>query len=75
MAEPLVRLVIAAAVAAALTPAAQAQAPLPIKGVVVTMFEHGSDAGDRPGEFQLWVEREQLDTVLPFPAGTVYSAK
>ncbi len=69
MAESLVRLVFAAAVAGALTSAAHAQAPVPIKVVVVTMFEHGSDTGDRPGEFQLWVEREQLDTVLPFPAG------
>lgn len=39
------------------------------KVVVVTMFEVGADTGDRPGEFQLWVEREQLDRVLPFPAG------
>lgn len=39
------------------------------KVVVVTMFEPGADTGDRPGEFQLWVEREQLTRVLPFPAG------
>lgn len=37
--------------------------------VVVTMFELGADTGDQPGEFQLWVEREKLDRVLPFPAG------
>lgn len=51
----------------------QAQAPtlspLPIKVVVVTMFEQGEDTGDAPGEFQLWVEREHLDQVLPLPAG------
>lgn len=69
MAEPLVRLVVAVALAGALTSAAHAQAPVPIKVVVVTMFEHGSDAGDRAGEFQLWVEREKLDTVVPFPPG------
>lgn len=39
------------------------------KVVVVTMFEPGADTGDRPGEFQLWVEREQLTRVLPFPQG------
>ncbi len=42
---------------------------IPIKVVVVTMFERGADTGDEPGEFQYWVEREKLDRVLPFPAG------
>jgi purine nucleoside permease len=42
---------------------------IPIKVVVVTMFERGSDTGDEPGEFQYWVEREKLDQVLPFPHG------
>jgi len=37
--------------------------------VVVTMFERGADAGDEPGEFQLWVEREKLDRVIEFPQG------
>jgi purine nucleoside permease len=40
-----------------------------IKAVVVAMFESGEDTGDRPGEFQLWVEREKLDKILLFPAG------
>lgn len=40
-----------------------------IKVVVVTMFERGEDTGDAPGEFQLWVEREKLNTVLPFAQG------
>ncbi len=44
-------------------------APIRIKVVVVTMFERGEDTGDTPGEFQLWVEREHLDQVLPLPAG------
>jgi purine nucleoside permease len=43
--------------------------PIPIKVVVVTMFERGEDTGDTPGEFQLWVEREHLDQVVPLPAG------
>jgi purine nucleoside permease len=51
---------------------AQATAPAPpiqIKVVVVTMFERGEDTGDAPGEFQLWVEREHLDQIVPLPAG------
>lgn len=40
-----------------------------IKVVVVTMFERGEDTGDAPGELQLWVEREKLNTVLPFAQG------
>ncbi|HTW63601.1 MAG TPA: purine nucleoside permease [Bryobacteraceae bacterium] len=41
--------------------------PIPIKVVVVTMFEPGADTGDQPGELQYWVERDHLDTILPFP--------
>ncbi len=44
-------------------------APIPIKVVVVTMFERGEDTGDTPGEFQLWVEREHLDQIVPLPSG------
>ena len=43
--------------------------PIPIKVVVVTMFERGEDTGDTPGEFQLWVERENLRQIFPMPAG------
>jgi len=42
---------------------------IPIKVVVVTMFERGADTGDEPGEFQFWVEREKLGRVLSFPQG------
>jgi len=38
------------------------------KVVVVAMFEMGEDTGDTPGEFQYWVERENLDRVIPLPA-------
>ena len=48
--------------------AAPAQ-PIHIKVVVITMFERGEDTGDTPGEFQLWVEREHLDQVIPLPSG------
>ncbi|WP_446744091.1 purine nucleoside permease [Silvibacterium acidisoli] len=44
-------------------------APIPIKVVVVAMFEPGEDSGDVPGEFQYWVEREHLNRVMPLPAG------
>lgn len=47
----------------------QAQKKQEIKVVVVTMFERGEDTGDAPGEFQLWVEREKLTTVIPFAHG------
>src|ERR1017187_4569607 len=43
--------------------------PIPIKVVVVAMFERGEDTGDVPGEDQLWGERGHLDQVLPMPAG------
>lgn len=43
--------------------------PIEIKVVVIAMFEVGADTGDVPGEFQYWVEREHLQTVLPFPQG------
>jgi purine nucleoside permease len=49
--------------------ATAATAPIPIKVVVVAMFELGADTGDAPGEYQFWVEREHLDQVVPFPAG------
>ena len=43
---------------------------IPIKVVVVTMFEMGEDTGDTPGEFQYWVERLPLKQEIPFPQGT-----
>ncbi|WP_428391444.1 purine nucleoside permease [Lichenicoccus sp.] len=44
-------------------------APIPIRVVVVTTFELGHDTGDTPGEFQNWVEKLPLPTVLAFPQG------
>jgi purine nucleoside permease len=41
--------------------------PLPVRVVIVTMFEIGNDSGDAPGEFQLWKERRHLDTRISFP--------
>ncbi len=42
--------------------------PIPVKVVVVAMFERGADTGDDPGELQYWVERDHLDRVFPMPA-------
>ena len=42
---------------------------IPVKVVVVAMFEIGQDTGDPPGELQYWVERDHLDKVYPLPAG------
>jgi purine nucleoside permease len=42
-------------------------AQIPVKVVVVAMFERGEDTGDQPGEFQFWVEREHLDKVFEMP--------
>jgi purine nucleoside permease len=63
---------------AALTPAAAAQAgplqpapaaPIPVKVVVVSMYQIGKLTDDKPGEAHLWVERQKLNRVLPFPLG------
>jgi len=74
-------MILAAALSFAVAPAAFAQEepitdclplgycpnPLPVRMVVVTMFEVGEDTGDNPGEFQLWKERLHLDKKIPFP--------
>src|ERR1700754_3880679 len=52
-----------------LSVAAAAETPIPVKVVVVAMFEQGADTGDMPGELQYWVERDHLDTIYPLPAG------
>ena len=43
--------------------------PIPVKVVVVAMFEQGQDTGDAPGELQFWVERDHLDRVYPLAGG------
>lgn len=45
------------------------QEKIPIKVVVVTMFERGKSVGDKPAEFQHWVERFPLEEELAFPLG------
>jgi purine nucleoside permease len=55
--------------AQAAVPAAAPKTPIHVKVVVVAMFQPGEDTGGPPGEYQLWVEREHLDQVIPLPAG------
>lgn len=40
-----------------------ASAAIPIKVVVVSMFEIGEDTGDIPGEFQFWIERNEVEKI------------
>ncbi|MEO0975173.1 MAG: purine nucleoside permease, partial [Pseudomonadota bacterium] len=47
--------------------AAPCEHPLPVRVVLITMFETGEDTGDEPGEFQYWKERRNFDVVVPFP--------
>ncbi|HVU18634.1 MAG TPA: purine nucleoside permease [Candidatus Didemnitutus sp.] len=47
--------------------AAPPSAPIPVRMVVVATFEEGQDTGDKPGEFQYWVEREHLDQTIVVP--------
>ncbi len=51
----------------ACAPGAPCAHPLPVRIVIVTMFEIGADSGDAPGEFQFWKERRHLDMRIPFP--------
>lgn len=43
--------------------------PLAVKVVVLSMFENGETTGDRPGEMQLWLERNPGVKELPFALG------
>ena len=54
---------------AALLPAAPPLGadPVPVKVAVVVTFEAGADRGDRPGEFQFWVERENWTREIEVP--------
>ena len=46
-----------------------AKAAVPIKVVVMAMFERGEPTGDDPGELQRWLEGLDISTTLPFEAG------
>lgn len=47
--------------------AADAPEPIRPKVVILTTYELGEDTGDKPGEFQYWVEREKLVHQLVVP--------
>ena len=65
-----VKVLISLLLSAILTVHAKAQvSPIPVKVVILAMFEQGNDTGDAPGEYQYWVERDRLDRVYPLPAG------
>ncbi|MEM6301712.1 MAG: nucleoside hydrolase [Pseudomonadota bacterium] len=49
--------------------ASESTSVLPVKVVVLTMFENGEALGDEPGELQLWVERNPSLRELDFPLG------
>jgi purine nucleoside permease len=63
-----VGLALLAQLAMAAEPAVPAQAQpaarIAVKMVVVANFENGADTGDKPGEYQFWVEREHLDQTI-----------
>jgi purine nucleoside permease len=59
---------LAAVLSGNVLPAVAAPRRIPVKVVVVAMFEVGQDTGDSPGELQYWVERDHLDRVFPLPA-------
>lgn len=46
---------------------AEAAKPIPVKVVVLTTFEIGAVTGDRPGEFQPWVEGLPLKESIAVP--------
>ena len=62
-------LALLACILAAASAGAVTDRPIPVKVVVVSLFEPGADTGDAPGEYQYWVERDHLDQVFPFPQG------
>jgi purine nucleoside permease len=49
------------------TAALRSAEPIRPKVIVVATFEIGADTGDKPGEFQYWVEREKLVHSLTVP--------
>ena len=50
-------------------PAQPCASPLPVKVVIVSLFEIGKDEGDVAGEFQLWKQRRGLSRRIAFPQG------
>jgi purine nucleoside permease len=57
-----------AALSLAVPAQSQAPAKIPVKVVVLAMFEVGNDTGDFPGEFQHWAEGEHLTKRFALPS-------
>lgn len=58
-AQLMVRLIVVSILSVSAVHAAPIRA-IPVKVVVVANFENGKELGDKPGEYQFWVERERL---------------
>lgn len=43
--------------------------PVQVKAVIVAMWERGEPDDGEIGELELWVKREKLDKIYPFPVG------
>jgi purine nucleoside permease len=52
------------------TQAERPRAAIAVKMVVIANFENGADLGDKPGEYQFWVEREKLLETIPVRGAT-----
>lgn len=63
----MLRLIVIIACLLAPLPAFAQAKPIPIKVVVIAAFEIGADTGDKPGEFQHWVERYPLTETVKIP--------
>lgn len=63
----MLRLITIVACLLAPLPAFAQAKPIPIKVVVIAAFEIGADTGDKPGEFQHWVERYPLTETVKIP--------
>ena len=61
---PVLRCLLLLALSAA---ALRAADPIRPKVIIVATFEIGADTGDKPGEFQYWVEREKLTHSMIVP--------
>jgi purine nucleoside permease len=67
--RPILGVLLSLTVLPGMSVSAQEPRVLPVRVVVVTTFELGQDAGDKPGEFQAWVERLPLPETIDFPQG------
>ncbi len=65
--SPLRQALLALASMLSLPAARGADAPVPIRVMVIATYESGKDRGDAPGELQYWAERQDLGQAIPVP--------